>query len=48
MKKLSMTLLADTVVRQRKSKRLTQKQLSDLTGVNRTMISRLEKKDYLP
>ena len=48
MKKLSMTLLADTVVRQRKSKRLTQKQLSDLTGVNRTMISRLEKKDYQP
>ena len=48
MKKLSMDLLADTVIRQRKAKHLTQKQLSDLTGINRTMISRLEKKDYQP
>ncbi len=48
MKKLSMSLLADTVIRQRKSKHMTQKQLSDLTGINRTMISRLEKKDYQP
>ena len=43
-----MTLLADTVVRQRKEKHMTQKQLSDLTGINRAMISRLEKKDYQP
>ena len=48
MKKLSMSLLADTVIRQRKEKHMTQKQLSDLTGINRTMISRLEKKDYQP
>lgn len=48
MKRLSTTLLADTVVRQRKEKHMTQKQLSDLTGINRTMISRLEKKDYQP
>ena len=48
MKKLSMDLLADTVIHQRKAKHLTQKQLSDLTGINRTMISRLEKKDYQP
>ena len=48
MKKLSMNLLADTVIRQRKEKHMTQKQLSDLTGINRAMISRLEKKDYLP
>ena len=48
MKKISMDLLADTVIRQRKAKHLTQKQLSDLTGINRTMISRLEKKDYQP
>lgn len=48
MKKLSMNLLADTVIRQRKEKHMTQKQLSDLTGINRTMISRLEKKDYQP
>ena len=43
-----MSLLADTVIRQRKEKHMTQKQLSDLTGINRTMISRLEKKDYQP
>ena len=48
MKKLSMNLLADTVIRQRKEKHMTQKQLSDLTGINRAMISRLEKKDYQP
>ena len=48
MKKLSTTLLADTVIRQRKEKQLTQKQLSELTGINRAMISRLEKQDYLP
>ena len=45
MKKLSMTLLADTVIRQRKEKQMTQKQLSELTGINRAMISRLEKQD---
>ena len=43
-----MTLLADTVVRHRKEKQITQKQLSELTGINRAMISRLEKKDYQP
>lgn len=48
MKKLSMSLLADTVIRQRKEKHMTQKQLSELTGINRAMISRLEKKDYQP
>ena len=48
MKKLSMSLLADTISTQRKEKALTQKQLSELTGINRTMISRLEKEDYLP
>lgn len=48
MKKLSMSLLADTVVRQRKEKQITQKQLAELTGINRAMISRLEKMDYQP
>jgi len=43
-----MTLLAHTVVRQRKEKHITQKQLSELTGINRAMISRLEKKDFQP
>ncbi len=48
MRKLSLSLLADTVISQRKAKHFTQKQLSELTGINRAMISRLEKKDYQP
>lgn len=48
MKKISLELLAETVSRQRKEKNLTQKELSELTGIHRAMISRLEKQDYLP
>ena len=48
MKKLSLNLLASTVSSQRKAKNITQKQLAELTGINRAMISRLEKEDYLP
>ena len=48
MKKISLSLLAATITKQRKAKKITQKQLSDLTGINRAMISRLEKEDYLP
>ena len=48
MKKLSTSLLASTVSIQRKEKKLSQKQLSELTGINRAMISRLEKEDYIP
>ena len=48
MKKLSLSLLSDTVTRSRKEKNLTQQQLSSMTGINRAMIGRLEKQDYLP
>lgn len=48
MKKLSIYLLATTVIKQRKEKKITQKQLAELTGINRAMISRLEKEDYIP
>ena len=48
MKKLSLNLLAQTVVSQRKSKRITQVQLSQITGINRSILSRLESKDYMP
>ena len=47
MKKLSLNLLASTVSSQRKAKNISQKQLAELTGINRAMISRLEKEDYL-
>lgn len=48
MKKLSFALLADTISQKRKEKNLTLQQLSELTGINRAMISRLEKQDYQP
>ncbi len=48
MKKLSTSLLSDTITRTRKEQKLTQQQLSDLTGINRAMLSRLEAKDYIP
>lgn len=48
MKKLSLELLADTVIKARKSLKLTQNDLAEKTGMNRTMISRLEACDYCP
>lgn len=48
MKKLSQPLLAKTVIDARKEKNYTQQQLSDLTGINRAMLSRLESQDYIP
>ena len=48
MKKLSLTLLAETVTTARKTKKLTQSQLATLTGINRSILSRLESADYTP
>lgn len=48
MKKLSPTLLAQIVSSKRKELNMTQKQLSDMTGINRAQLSRLEQQDYLP
>lgn len=48
MKKLSLPLLAKQVADARKEKKLSQKQLADLTGINRGMIIRLEAQDYIP
>lgn len=48
MKKLSPAHLADLVTSKRKELNLTQQQLSDATGINRALISRLEKQDFLP
>ena len=48
MKKLSVEKLSDTVTNNRKFKKYTQRNLSDLTGINRTMISRIESCDYVP
>ena len=48
MKKLSQKLLADLVSIQRKNKQMTQNELAASTGINRTMIGRIEKADYVP
>lgn len=48
MKKLSLKNLADTIVRCRKENNITQSQLATLTGINRSIISRIEKQDYTP
>ena len=48
MKKLSTTKMANTIIEKRKSKKITQAQLADMTGINRGMISRLESCDYTP
>ena len=48
MKKLSMQLLADTVVSRRKDMKITQVQLSKSTGINRGLLSRLESQNYVP
>lgn len=48
MKKLSQSLLADLVATKRKEQNITQQALADATGINRALISRLEKEDFLP
>ena len=48
MKKLSQSLLANLVATRRKEKLMTQQDLADITGINRSMISRLEKEDFIP
>ena len=48
MKQLSLKLLADTVISRRKTMKMTQAELAKLTGINRSILSRLESEDYSP
>lgn len=48
MKKLSQSLLAELVSSKRKEKNMTQLELGKAVGINRTLLSRLEKKDFMP
>lgn len=48
MKTLSVEKLVNTVIKLRKSQGITQVQLAEKTGINRAMIGRLEKSDYVP
>lgn len=48
MKHLSLELLAKTVTGRRKALNMSQVTLSGKTGINRSVLSRLEKADYIP
>lgn len=48
MKKLSTAQLADTIIRLRKQQHMTQAQLAAETGINRSLVSRIEKQDFMP
>ncbi|MBR1432860.1 nucleotide sugar dehydrogenase [Ruminococcus sp.] len=48
MKHLSLKLLAETVISRRKAIKMSQSVLSEKTGINRSIISRLESEDYTP
>ena len=48
MKHLSLEKLAETVISRRKSMGMSQTALSEKTGINRTMFTRLESRDYSP
>ena len=48
MKKLSIKLLAETVVSKRKSMKITQAELASKTGINRSVLSKLEAGEYTP
>ena len=48
MKKLSLQLLSETVVSKRKAAKLTQAQLAEKSGMNRSMLSKMESGKYVP
>ncbi len=48
MRKLSTEKLAETVKGKRKEKRLTQEQISEITGINRVIIGRIEQQKFVP
>ena len=48
MKKLSVEALARTVISRRKALKMTQAELARETGINRSMLSKLESESYIP
>ncbi len=48
MKKLSLKKLSDTIIEKRKAMKITQSQLADRTGINRSVLSQLESLKYTP
>lgn len=48
MKTLSTKKLAETIKKLREEKGYTKEELGNLTGINRIMIGRIEREDYIP
>ena len=48
MKTFSKELLATTVTSKRKSKKISQAKLAEMSGINRALISRIETQDFIP
>lgn len=48
MKRLSSKLLAETIRSKREALKLSQEDLGKLTGINRVMIGRIEREDFIP
>ncbi|MBR6403219.1 MAG: nucleotide sugar dehydrogenase [Eubacterium sp.] len=48
MKKLSLEILSSTVTSKRKAAKITQTELGKMTGINRSLISKLEAGEYTP
>ena len=48
MKKLFTAILANLIITNRKKLSMTQQSLADATGINRSLVSRIEKEDFLP
>lgn len=48
MKNFSISKLAQIILAQRKNLSLTQQELADRAGINRSMLCRLENQDYIP
>ena len=48
MKKFSKKQISEVIANKRKQKGMTQAMLSEVTGINRSMIGRIENEEYLP
>lgn len=48
MKHLSQRILAEVIKTQRNNLGLTQEQVSERTGINRVMVGKIEREDYIP
>ncbi|TGE39607.1 XRE family transcriptional regulator [Desulfosporosinus fructosivorans] len=48
MEKISLNKLSELVIKKRKEKNMSQQDLQDQTSINRMLISRIERRDFVP